>query len=181
MSQLGEGLGETDADGPNITVGGVTLSANERKVVRTPWLGFDAARWCFVLLTQLAAAFFWIAAELSHVPRDTFLILLYVGVGYGVAYLALNSLTRGLSRLSPLEGQRVDWFIDAGGVRRRSPLFDFRIAREGFACVTEDKRRFLFFTSSRAFFVLPKRCLSAEQTRSLRALLATWPTARGRR
>lgn len=166
---------ETSASGLlPIRVTGVVLSPKERGVVWTPWRAFDIARLSFSLLIQIAAVPFWIAAALLHLPKQAFLVVILVGVGYGCAYIALRRTVGRLSKASALERQPVDWFIDSSGVKRVSPLFDFYIKREGFASFGEDNKRFLFFTSSQTCIVLPKRCLDAAQHGTLRSLIATW-------
>lgn len=157
-----------------ITINGVVLSPKDRKVTWTPWRALNAVKLCFSLLIQIVSVFFWMAAALLHLPKPAFMVMIMVGVGYGCVYMILRRLTVRLSIASALEGQPVDWFIDAAGVRRVSTLFDFHINREGFASFAEDKKRFLFFTSSQNCIVLPKRCLNADQTGSLRTLIATW-------
>ena len=157
-----------------IRVTGVVLSPKERRVVWTPWRSLDIARLSFSLLIQIAAVPFWIAASLLHFARPAFLTMILIGVGYGCAYIILRRIVGRLSKVSKLEGPPVDWLIDLSGVRRVSSLFEFYITREGFASLSEDSGRFLFFTSSQICLVLPKRCLDDAQASALRSLIATW-------
>jgi hypothetical protein len=181
MSHSEEDAAKIDADLMSITISGVVLSPKERKVEWTPWPALNVVRLCFSLIIQISPVFFWGAAAALHVARPVFLVLLMVGVAYCCVYLVFRGLSRSLSKVSALEGQCVDWSIDATGVRRMSSIFDIHIKREGFASITEDKKRFLFFTSSQICIVLPKRCVNADQTASLRALISTWPQAKLRR
>ena len=174
MSNQVVGAGDIENDLLPIRVNGVVLTAKERRWVWTPWPVLNAAKLCFSLLIQIAPVFFWIAGALLHLSKPTYLALIIVGLGYCFAYIVLRRLSVRLSKASSLEGQSVDWHIDAVGVRRVSTLFDFQIKREGFVAFSEDRKRFLFFTSSQNCIVLPKRCLSSDQAGALRALIAAW-------
>lgn len=157
-----------------ITVDAVVLSRKELKVVWTPWPALNVVRLCFSLLIQTAPMFFWVTAALLQLPKQPFLVMIMVGLVYNFLYLGLNRIAVMLSKASVLLTQPVDWFIDAAGVRRKSIMFEFYIKREAFVSFAEDKKRFLFLTSSRNVIVLPKRCLNEDQASSLRTLIATW-------
>jgi hypothetical protein len=168
---------KTEPDLLRIAITDVALSPKERKVTWTPWPALNILRLCFSLIVQLAPAIFWATALALKLPMPTFLVFVWVGIAYCLSYIIIRRFVIALSKPSALDFQKVDWFIDADGFRRTSLLFDIKFEKESFASITEDKGRYLFFTSSQVCIVLPKRCVSTEQIAPLRAIIAAWPRA----